>query len=118
MKKTLSSYLWWTHERGSFHYDVMVTLILLFIFVTPQLWNYRDRPQPPRASASEVSVKTESPGHFVYQIDAAQVRRSADVDAFLTHSVEAISGDMVIDRYEPVKAEDGRVSSYKVWAHR
>ena len=46
MKKTLGTYLWWTEERGSFHYDVMVTLILLFIFVTPHLWNYGDRPSP------------------------------------------------------------------------
>ncbi len=37
-------YIWWTHQRGSFHYDVMVTLILLFIFVTPHFINYKDKP--------------------------------------------------------------------------
>jgi len=34
--KILRSYFYWTYPRGSFHYDVLVTLILLFIFVTPQ----------------------------------------------------------------------------------
>jgi len=44
--KTLKSYVWWTHERGSVHYDVMVTLILAFIFLTPHWINYGDQPKP------------------------------------------------------------------------
>jgi hypothetical protein len=44
MQNTLKSYFFWTHKRGSFHYDVMVTLILVFIFVTPHLWSYGDKP--------------------------------------------------------------------------
>ena len=31
-KEILMSYFYWTYPRGGFHYDVMVTLILLFIF--------------------------------------------------------------------------------------
>ena len=31
MFKLLRSYIFWTYERGSLHYDVMVTLILLFL---------------------------------------------------------------------------------------
>ena len=44
MNKILKSYFFWTYPRGCFHYDVMVTLILLFIFITPHLWDYGDRP--------------------------------------------------------------------------
>ena len=44
VKQILMSYFYWTYPRGSFHYDVMVTLILLFIFITPHLWNYGDKP--------------------------------------------------------------------------
>jgi hypothetical protein len=118
MKKTLSAYLWWTEERGSFRYDVMVTLILLFIFVTPHLWNYRDRPSPRGTSASEVLVKTESPDHFLYQINATQIKDSDDLEAALLRNVEAISGDVVLDRYEPAKDSSGKIVAYKVWAHR
>ena len=39
MSKLLRSYFYWTYPRGNIHYDVMVTLILLFIFVTPQFWD-------------------------------------------------------------------------------
>lgn len=121
MNKTLGAYLWWTEERGSFHYDVMVTLILLFIFVTPHLWNYRDRPSPRGTSPSEVLVKTESPDHFVYQINASQIGasdKSADLQAALLRNIEAISGDVVLDKYEPAKDSSGKIVAYRVWAHR
>ncbi len=29
MWNTIKSYIFWTHKRAGFHYDVMVTLILL-----------------------------------------------------------------------------------------
>ncbi len=124
MKSTLATYLWWTEERGSFHYDVMVTLILLFIFVTPHLWNYGDRPSPRGTAPAEVLVKTESPDHFVYQINASQIsdsqnRGSEDLQTALLRNVEAISGDdMVLDRYEAERDSSGRIAAYKVWAHR
>jgi len=118
VKKTLSAFLWWTEERGSFHYDVMVTLILLFIFVTPHLWNYRDRPSPRGTSPSEVLVKTVSPDHFIYQVNASQLDKSQDLEAALLHNVEAISGDVMLDKYEPAKDASGKVVAYRVWAHR
>jgi hypothetical protein len=118
MKKTLGAYLWWTEERGSFHYDVMVTLILLFIFVTPHLWNYGDRPTPRGTAPTEVVVKTESPDHFVYQINASQIKGGEDLQAALLRNVEAISGDVVLDKYEPERDSSGKVAAYKVWAHR
>jgi hypothetical protein len=124
LKKTLSTYLWWTQERGSFHYDVMVTLILAFIFITPHLWNYGDRPSPRGTAPAEVLVKTESPDHFVYQINASQIRGSSnggseDLQTALLRNVEVISGDdMVLDRYEVERDSSGKVAAYKVWAHR
>jgi hypothetical protein len=123
LKKTLSAYLWWTEERGSFHYDVMVTLILLFMFITPHLWNYGDRLTPRGTGPAEALVKTVSPDHFVFQINASQVegpqvQGSAELQAALLRSVEAISGDVVLDKYEPSRDSSGKVIAYKVWAHR
>ena len=40
----IKSYVLWTHPRGGFHYDVMVTLILAFIFLTPSSI-FKDKPQ-------------------------------------------------------------------------
>jgi hypothetical protein len=123
MKKTLGTYLWWTEERGSFRYDVMVTLILAFIFVTPHLWNYGDRPSPRGTAPAEVLVKMESPDHFVYQVNASQISvsqngGSEDLQAALLRNVEAISGDVVLDKFETERDSSGKVAAYKVWAHR
>ena len=35
--QTVKGYIWWTYPRGSVPYDIMVTVILAFIFLTP-LW--------------------------------------------------------------------------------
>ncbi len=126
MLKMLRSYLFWTYERGSFHYDVMVTLILLFIFVTPHIINYRDRPvyQLP----SQIMVENDGSGELVYQV------KKSDVDQSLSHVkgstddlrtrralrrlIEPIAGDVLIERYEPLTSESGAVNAYRVWAHR
>ena len=42
--RTLKGYLFWTYTRGSFHYDVMVTLILAFIFIAPHFIDFKDKP--------------------------------------------------------------------------
>ena len=46
MFRLLKSYIWWTYDRGTIHYDVMVTLILLFIFAAPRFIDFRDKPAP------------------------------------------------------------------------
>ena len=57
--KTIKGYIWWTYERGSFHYDVMVTIILLFIFVAPRLIDFRDKPPAPSAHPISGSVSSQ-----------------------------------------------------------
>src|SRR5215472_14067250 len=55
--EVLKSYFYWTYSRGSFHYDVMVTLILAFIFITPMLWDYGDKPSNTASNTENVIVR-------------------------------------------------------------
>ncbi len=57
--KTIKGYIWWTYERGSFHYDVMVTIILLFIFLAPRFIDFRDKPPAPNAHRTSGSVSSQ-----------------------------------------------------------
>ncbi|MGO9938451.1 MAG: hypothetical protein ACLPH3_12345, partial [Terracidiphilus sp.] len=60
MSNILKSYFYWTYPRGNVHYDVMVSLILIFIFVTPHLWDFGDKPS--RAAGPWMSSgKSDSP---------------------------------------------------------
>ena len=121
MNRILRSYFFWTYERGSFHFDVIVTLILLFLFLSPRLFNYHDRPPARDPIASEVTVKTDGPRRFIYQIAREQVDQTNDpaqLEDSLQRSIEPISGEVVIDRYEMMKDGHGKFSGYRVWAHR
>jgi hypothetical protein len=121
MQRILKSYLFWTYPRGSFHYDVMVTLILVFLFVSPRLINYRDRPQETLTSTKDILVRATAPSAWTYQIGADQLAdtsNDAKLQAELLRSIQAISGKVQIDRYREEKDASGHVTQYRVWAHR
>lgn len=119
MRRILKSYFFWTYERGSFHYDVMVTLILAFIFITPFVWNYGDRPQPDKLAANSVLVKLTAPGSFVYDVPARDVHEgNGALEAQLQQQIQAVSGAVTMDRFQAVKEPNGKVITYRVWAHR
>ena len=126
MLKVLRSYLFWTYERGSFHYDVMVTLILVFLFVAPRLINFKDRPQETVAlHASEVLVKeagrVEGESRFVYQVraeDMGSAKTDEQKRAAMLRVIEPISGEVTLEKYEEVKDAAGKVIAYNAWVVR
>jgi hypothetical protein len=121
MQRILKSYLFWTYPRGSFHYDVMVTLILAFLFVSPRLINYRDRPQETLTSTKDILVRANGPDAWIYQIGADQLAdtsKDAQLHTELLQRIQSISGTVQIDRYLEEKDARGQVTQYRVWAHR
>ena len=130
MLKTLRSYFWWTYERGSFHYDVMVTLILLFLFLGPRFIDFKDRPVETVAlHSSEVLVKeagsTDDSSRFIYQIRADDIQRAthgatsdADLRDAILRIVEPIAGEVTLERYEPVRDAQGHIIAYNAWVTR
>ena len=123
MGRILRSYFFWTYERGSFHYDVMVTLILAFIFLTPRVWNYGDHPQPLKLAAGSVLVQIAGPGSYVYEIPSGAVQggeasAGASLDSQLQQAIQSVSGPVVMDKYQAVKEPRGKITAYRVWAHR
>lgn len=117
--QTIRGYFWWTYPRGSVHYDVMVTLILAFIFITPIWINFRDKPQQKPARQSEVVVQQVG-GGFLYKVDAATVKTGSDIETreSLLRIIEPISGAVIIDRYQQVRDGNHNVVAYNVWVHR
>ncbi len=118
--KLLRNYIFWTYERGSFHYDVMVTLILLFLFVAPRFIDFNDKPlliTPLRHS--EVLVKEQKgvgdEPTFVYEIrvdDLYGARTDSEMRAAIMNVVEPIAGDATLEKYSPVVDGKGHIVAY------
>ena len=118
--RTIRDYIFWSYERGTIQYDVMVTLILLFVFLSPSLVNFKDKPVEHNPHRTGVAVVPDGQGGLIYQIDATAVagKDDAAIRSELLRVIEPISGEVNITKVEPVRDGIGRVVSYKVWVAR
>lgn len=126
MNNLLKRYFFWTYSRGCFHYDVMVTLVLLFIFVTPHLWDYGDKPMKLAGPAEPMQVVGDGGRGLIVTVGANEVRTAdgvvnANVDPAvlkkaLKKALEPVTGDTVfVTRWEPVNNAAGQLTAWRVW---
>lgn len=123
MNKLLKSYFYWTYPRGNVHYDVMVTLILLFIFVTPQLWDYGDKPSRAPGPSHPIQVASDGSRALIVTVSAVDVNAPPNAtDNEMRHvlrkAIEPVTGDAVsILRWETSNDAQG-TKVWKIWARR
>jgi hypothetical protein len=115
--RTLKGYLFWTYTRGSFHYDVMVTLILAFIFIGPLFINFKDRPPNPKPHLNEIIASADGK---MYQVDASAVDAQDEgmVRSNFQRVLRPIAGPVTVDRVEQVRDSSGHVVAYRGWVKR
>jgi hypothetical protein len=122
ISQVLGSYFYWTYKRGSFHYDVMVTLILLFIFLTPRFWDFGAKLTTFSDSGHPMQVVASGRG-VIITIQAADLgvapgASASAVKKALRKAIEPVTGDDVfVERWQTVTDSQGHVS-WKIWAHR
>ena len=111
--------VFWTYHRGSWQYDILVVLILTFIFLTPRSW-LRDRPASPPREANSPSSLTGTPAApeaVLYRVDAELIesRDQVRVAAALQEILERqLSRPLKIRSFAPVKNAQGVVLGYDV----
>ena len=122
--RTIRGYILWTYERGSLHYDIMVTIILLFIFLAPYRINFKDKPLE-RATHQTGVLVTQDGQNILYQVDAAAsdqhgqpIIRDDSPEAGLHRVIEEIAGEVDIVKWERVTDRSGKVVAYKAWVKR
>lgn len=125
MIRLLRSYFFWTYERGSLHYDVMVTLILLFLFLGPRFIDFKDRPAPDvTLQPTQVLVRhagyAAGTEHLVYTVRAADLHdaKGPDLQDAAMKIIQPISGPVTFERISPVQNTRGDVVAYDVTVHR
>jgi hypothetical protein len=125
IRQILKSYFYWTYPRGCFHYDVMVTLILVFIFVTPQIpgWSYGDKPSSVAGPLHPIQVVGNDGHGLIITVLASDADVPADasekvVKQALRKAIEPVTGDAVfVTQWETVTDPEGNLA-WRVWAHR
>lgn len=115
--RTLKGYLFWTQTRGSFHYDIMVTLILAFIFIAPHFIDFKDKPPMRQAHPTDIVVSADGK---IYQVDASAVDAQDEgmVRANFQRVLKPIAGAVTVERVEQVRDGSGHVVAYRAWVRR
>ena len=121
-RQILRSYFYWTYPRGSFHYDVLVTLILLFIFISPHVWDFGAKPISVSGSTQPLEVVPNGRGVIITvqasDVSVAQDSSYREVKLALRKAIEPVTGDDVfIEHWETATDARGNLV-WKVWAHK
>ncbi len=113
----LKRFILWDYSRASWQYDLMVTLILAFIFLTPRGW-FRDQPRIPQAS--NIAMLPSEHGSRVFWIDlqllenVPETKRGAKVTEILRNR----TGDrgLEISQVQPVWNSEHEIQGYMAFA--
>jgi hypothetical protein len=110
--------VFWSYERGSWQYDVIVAIILAFIFLTPRSWFQRDPNLGMvdlRHVQGVVEIAHEKDRH-TYVVDARLVQsRSSVQPAQAVHEIlqERLGRPSRVISVEPVRDQEGVILSYR-----
>jgi len=115
--------LFWSYERGSWPYDVMVVAIILFVLLTPRSW-FHDQPQVGvPVSVAQVKLVEENPSSNIriYRVDAGLLapKQTPELQQktheILSQNVQELKGrTFAIVKIELVRGENGEVLGYNV----
>ncbi|MBI2955988.1 MAG: hypothetical protein HYY26_01615 [Acidobacteria bacterium] len=114
--RTLKGLVLWSHDRGTWQYDVMVALILVFVFLTPARF-FHDQPVYNPWHARDIMRLDTDPNGVRYRV-SAQLLASYDPDPYRAAPEVFqlnLNHPFTIVRIQEVRGEGGEVVWYDVW---
>ena len=113
----LKRFIFWDYPRGSRPYDVIVGIILAFIFLTPRDW-FHDQPRIPKASS--VAMLPAEKGSSPFFVDKELLKSIPENQqvAKLTGLLQKRTGNRHLEviRVEPILDSDGELQGYMAFA--
>ncbi|MSO22660.1 MAG: hypothetical protein EXQ58_05275 [Acidobacteria bacterium] len=118
----INKVIFWSYGRGTFQYDILCGLILIFIFVTPrqffQDWTAITNPHQ-FAFGEEIVNTFDQYGNPVFNISAQLVPASQDASAVknaaLTQLQKTLNKQVSIADIKPILDENGQTIGYSIW---
>jgi hypothetical protein len=122
--------VFWSYERGSWPYDLMVILIVVFVLFTPRAW-FRDQPQTTAVSSASIKLigddglnqtRTYRIDSTVFAIEKRTTKPTPELERethdLLGRTVEDLKDrTFQIVRIDPVRSDTGTVQFYDVTVH-
>jgi len=113
----LKRFILWDFRRASWQYDVMVAIILAFIFLTPRDF-FRDQPRIP--GASSIAMLPSENGSSVFFVNSELLAGVPETQraARLTQTLQTRTGNrrLLVTRVEPVLDSEGELQGYMAFA--
>lgn len=111
-------FILWDFKRGSWQYDVMVGVILIFIFLTPREF-FRDGPRLPPPQG--IAMMPSENGMYSFFVDPGVLKDVSEHErwAKLTELLRKSTSNprLTITRLEPFLDQDGELQGFMVIAH-
>lgn len=114
--KAVRPAIFWQYRRGGWQYDIIVSLILLFIFGTPRAW-FRD--QPRISNPQQIVMLPSDTGHPVFWIDPELVADATpeQLESRIHGLLQKRTGrPLSVLKVEPAKDDEGSLKGYFVRA--
>ena len=113
----LKRFILWDYPRGSRPYDLIVGIILAFIFLTPREW-FRDQPRIPRASS--IAMLRAEKGSSPFFVDAELLKNIPETQRVpkLTELLRKRTGNRHLEVMEvsPILDSEGELQGYMAFA--
>jgi hypothetical protein len=115
----LKRFIFWDYPRGSRPYDLIVAVILAFIFLTPRDW-FHDQPRIPKASS--IAMLPAENGSLPFFVDAELLKNTPENQRVpkLTELLQNRTGNkrLNIIRVEPILDSEGELQGYMAFARQ
>jgi hypothetical protein len=111
----LKRFIFWEYPRGGWQYDVIVGLILAFLFITPRAW-FHDQPRIP--SARKIVMLPTENGSSPFWIDKELLEGTPGNLNKLTQVLRDQTGNgrLVVTRLEPIRGSEDELLGYMAFA--
>src|ERR1043165_8895713 len=115
----LKRFILWDFPRARWQYDVIVGLILVFIFLSPRDW-FNDQPRIPHASS--IALLPSENGSTVFFVDAQFLTGTAENQRVgkLTTALRSRMSNrkLSVTRVEPITDSEGELLGYMAFARQ
>lgn len=108
----LKRFIFWEYARGSWQYDVIVGIILVFIFLTPREW-LRDQPRIPEAGTIVLLPSEHGTSQFLVNPAVLAGVPENGREASLTRILRGRGyPKLTVTRVDPIVSQEGELESY------